>query len=341
MMKKVYKNHRHSSTRIALYNHKGGVGKTTLTVNIASALAKAGKRVLLIDADPQCNLTSYLVETEVVDNWLDNSDLETGITIWSAIKPVVEATGKVREVAPFERLKNIYLLPGDIRLSEFEQELPQLWTESLQRKVRGYRGTTAISDVVNLVAKKIRADYVFYDIGPNIGALNRVVLLDCDYFIVPAACDLFSTRALSTLGHSLSSWIIDWKVISQLAPDNTFLLPGMPKFLGYVLQRFRMYGGAISGSFAPYVAKLERAANSDIATVLRRIDKELASSSVSYNKLGQVKDFGSLAVLAQEQGVPFVSATGGSPDQQNQARMAFDRIAKHIMERTEHAQSGS
>lgn len=332
---------RHSSHRLALYNHKGGVGKTTLTVNIASALAKAGKRVLLVDADPQCNLTSYLVEAEVIDNWLDNSDAESGNTIWSAIKPVAEATGKVKEIIPFERLKNIYLLPGDIKLSEFETDLPQIWTECLQRKVRGYRGSTAISDAVNLIAKKIKADFVFYDIGPNIGPLNRVVLLDCDFFIVPAACDLFSTRALSTLGVSLAAWINEWKIISQLAPDDTVLLPGKPKFMGYILQRFRMYGGAISGSFAPYVAKLEKAANSDIAAVLRKIDKNLASSSLSYNKLGQVKDFGSLAPLAQEQGCPFAMVDGGSPDQKQQAEGEFDRIAKHIIERTEHTPSDS
>lgn len=52
--------------KIALVNHKGGVGKTTLTVNIAGALAGSGKTVLLVDADPQCNLTSYyLTEAEL------------------------------------------------------------------------------------------------------------------------------------------------------------------------------------------------------------------------------------------------------------------------------------
>ncbi|HUW25276.1 MAG TPA: AAA family ATPase [Gallionella sp.] len=341
MVSQVHPGARHSSHRLALYNHKGGVGKTTLTVNIASALAKAGKRVLLVDADPQCNLTSYLVEPEVIDSWLDNSDTEAGNTIWSAIKPVAEATGKVKEVKPFERLKNIFLLPGDIQLSEFETDLPQIWTDCLQRKVRGYRGSTAISDAVNLIAKRIKADFVFYDIGPNIGPLNRVILLDCDFFIVPAACDLFSTRALSTLGHSLAAWITDWQIISQLAPDDTVLLPGKPKFMGYILQKFRMYGGTISGSFAPYVAKLERAANSDIAAVLRQIDKNLASSSVSHNKLGQVKDFGSLAPEAQLQGRPFAMVKGGSPEQKQQAEAEFDRIAKHIIQRVEHTSSDS
>lgn len=326
---------RHSSVRLALYNHKGGVGKTTLTVNIAAALAELGKRVLLVDADPQCNLTSYLVESNVVDSWLDGSDSAEGVTIWSSVRPVAESTGFVRSVKPYERLKNIFLLPGDIRLSEFEQDLNQIWTECLQRKVRGYRGATAISSAVNLAADSIDADFVFYDVGPNVGPLNRVVLLDCDYFIVPAACDLFSTRALSTLGQSLAAWIRDWEVIAQLAPDDSPLLPGKPKFLGYILQKFRMYGGVISGGYSSYALKLEKAANSEIAVVLRKVDKSLASTSVTRNKLGQVKDFGSLAASSQAQGLPFAATSGGASYLRDEAREEFRKIAQRIVNRTE------
>jgi len=327
---------RHTSKRVVLFNHKGGVGKTTLTVNIASALAKKGQRVLLVDADPQCNLTSYLVEASVVDDWLDNSGTDSGVTIWSAIKPVADSIGDIREVKPYERLPNIYLIPGDIYLSSFEQDLPQIWTECLQRKVHGYRGISAISEVVNHVATKIKADFVFYDVGPNIGPLNRVILLDCDYFIVPAACDLFSTRALSTLGQSLSTWIKDWQVISTLAPDDTLLLPGQPFFLGYILQKFRMYGGRISGGYSSYVAKLEKAANSEIATVLRRIDRKLANASISQNKLGQVRDFGALAIVAQTEGLPFAMARGGAQYQKDEAQEEFDSIAEQIIKRVAH-----
>src|SRR5580692_1178172 len=104
--------------RVAVFNHKGGVGKTTLTVNIASAVASLGKRVLLVDSDPQCNLTSYLVEESVVDDLLDNSDGVSGRTVWSAVKPIAEATGDLRQIAPFQlSSNNLFLLPGDIRLS--------------------------------------------------------------------------------------------------------------------------------------------------------------------------------------------------------------------------------
>lgn len=321
--------------RIVLYNHKGGVGKTTLTVNIAAAMGRAGKRVLLVDADPQCNLTSYLVEAEVVNKWLDESDSDHGVTIWSAIRPFLQATGPVRILKPFERRAGIYLLPGDIRLSEFEQELHDIWADVVKRRVRGYKGSSILSDLVNEVSKRASIDYVFYDVGPNIGPLNRAVLLDCDYFIVPAACDLFSTRALSTLGHSLSAWIREWEVITQLAPDDTPLLPGRPRFLGYILQRFRMYGGAIADGYSQYAAELEKSIQSDIVAVLRKVDKRLASQSLSANKLGQVKDFGKLATVAQEKGVEFEAATGpGLTSQRDEARAEFSAIAKRIIDRT-------
>jgi cellulose biosynthesis protein BcsQ len=89
---------RHRAKRIAVFNHKGVVGKTTLTVNLAAALAEKNKRVLLLDTDPQCNLTSYLLQDDVVDELLDNSDSEKGETIWSAVKPVVEGDGSLKTV---------------------------------------------------------------------------------------------------------------------------------------------------------------------------------------------------------------------------------------------------
>src|SRR5438477_5251915 len=120
---------RSSATRLAVFNHKGGVGKTTLTVNIAAALGSLGKRVLLVDADPQCNLTSYMLESNVVDDLLDRSDRADGKTLWSAVRPLVESTGDVRTIPPIElSAPNLFLLPGDVRLSEFESELTGLWT---------------------------------------------------------------------------------------------------------------------------------------------------------------------------------------------------------------------
>lgn len=319
--------------RIALFNHKGGVGKTTLTVNLAFALAKLGKTILLIDSDPQCNLTSYLVQVEVVNQWLDESEGKKGKTVWSGLRPVVQAGKEITEVEPYERANKVYLLPGDIKLSEYEIYLQSSWVDCLQRKIRGFVDTTALAALVERTSAQIDADFVFYDVGPNIGPLNRAILLDCEYFIVPAACDYFSTRALTTLGHSVANWIRDWDVIARLAPNDVPILSGRPIYLGYVLQRFRIYGGEISSAYREYARQLERHSHSDIVAVLREIDGDLAPGSLSQFKLGQIKDFATLANLAQEQGVAMSDAAGGAQYLKDEARVAFEAFAQKVITR--------
>jgi cellulose biosynthesis protein BcsQ len=329
MMKTVK---RHRAKRIALFNHKGGVGKTTLTVNIAAALASIGKRVLLVDADPQCNLTSYLVAEDVLDSWLDESDSSEGRTLWTALRPIVQASGDLHQIDPVgPGIKRVLLLPGDIRLSDFEQELTQLWSDCFQRKLRGFRGISALSRLINLISAEYGIDYVFYDCGPNVGPLNRVILLDCNFFIVPAACDLFSIRALKTLGQTMAAWVSDWRMIDRLAPDGIYLLPGDPRFLGYIPQHFRVYRGQVSSGYSRYMSQIEKHIASDVVKVLRKIDPKLASKSLSQNKLGQIKDFGTLANESQIQGVPLMQANAGTPEQRHQAEVAFEGIARKIV----------
>jgi cellulose biosynthesis protein BcsQ len=325
---------RHPAKRLAIFNHKGGVGKTTLTLNVAAALAYMGKKVLLVDSDPQCNLTSYLLEDSIVDNLLDHSDDPQGETLWSAVKPIVEASGDVRSIAAKElSIGNLYLLPGDIRLSDFESELNQLWADCLQRKVKGFRGTAALSAAVNDVAEDLGIDFVFYDSGPNIGPLNRSILLDCDYLIIPAACDVFSVRALKTLGHTLATWIQDWQTILALAPDQVYRLPGRPKVMGFVPQRFRVYRGSAAAIQSKYLYQIERHVKSDVIAVLRRIDSALVEPPSVPLLIGEVKDYSTLVTHSQEQGVPVRDVEAGSPEQRLEAKKTFREIAKKIIQR--------
>ena len=321
--------------RISIFNHKGGVGKTALTLNLAAALTTLGSRVLLVDADPQCNLTSYLVSDEVVDDLLDESDSNTGQTIWSALKPVHEALGSYHIKRPIESgIENLYLMPGDIRLSEFETDLAEYWAQCLQRKMRGFRGTTAVSEMVNAIAGDLGADYVFFDSGPNIGPLNRAVLLDCDYFIVPVACDLFSLRALKTLGRTLVDWIDTWSTICDLAPRDTYLLPGQPIFLGYIPEGFRVYGGQASAEQSAFLSRIDKEVYAQVVQVLRSVDHALAPGRASSFKLGEIKNFGVLVPASQNEGKPIYDVSKGSLEQRTQARNAFIALAKRVQSRT-------
>lgn len=323
---------RHRAPRLAVFNHKGGVGKTTLTVNLAYAIAEAGLRVLLIDSDPQCNLTSYLIEEAVVDELLDKSDSANGRTLWSALKPVVEATGTPMIVDPVE-IRGVRLLPGDIRLAEFETELSTYWAECFQRRIRGFRGTTALSSLVNEISTSHDVDLVLYDTGPNIGSLNRAILLDCEYVVIPAACDLFSLRAVSTLGHALSRWIIEWRQIAELAPDNVSVLPGAPHVVGYVAQRFRVYASRPSSTYRELLPLLEKAIGEDVLTVLGRIDPCLIEDAKAPLRLAEIQDFGTIANIAQREGVSIWQCSGGTPDQRSEARVVFERFARNVINR--------
>lgn len=326
---------RHRAIRIAIFNHKGGVGKTTLTVNIAAALTLLDKTVLLIDSDPQCNLTSYLVEDTVIDQLLDKSDSSKGATVWSSLKPVAEGTGGIVDIKRIETsVQSMYLVPGDIRLAEFELQLAKFWTDCLEESIKGFNGTTALSRLVDWHAEEIDADYVFYDTGPNIGPLNRAILLDCDYFIVPGACDLFSVRALKTLGHSLVGWIKKWKNLQSVAPPNAPELPGMPKLLGHILQSFKVYGHGMARTPSRYRAKFEKQLYSALIIPLRRIDTQLAKKEVAASKLGEIKDFATLVQQSQTQGVPLWDVYGAQSYQLDQAKASFLKIAQFIIDRT-------
>jgi cellulose biosynthesis protein BcsQ len=324
-----------------LFNHKGGVGKTTLAINIADALADLGKTVLITDADPQCNITSFYIEEPALEKLLGGSD-ETGAeaTLWSAIKPVVQGRG---DIAPLEEWqienRKIYLLPGDVLLSDYEEELPSAWEGCFARRTRGYDVTTALSRVANRTGAKIRADVCLYDVGPNVGALNRAILLDCDYFITPVAADLFSLRALTTVGRSMAKWMNDWKTIRGLASaeDRAALPMGRPAYLGYITSAYKVSKGkAAADPHEDWEKKIAPRVRDRIIEDIKAFDPKLLPQGG--NKLGGIKHYQSLAASAQQYGVAIGKLGGlvnpGHTAAINSARSDFIDLAKEIVKRT-------
>jgi cellulose biosynthesis protein BcsQ len=323
-----------NARRLVFFNHKGGVGKTTLTVNLAHALVNAGKKVLLVDTDPQCSLSSFYLEEKFLDKMLDESETSDGNTLWTSLRPVSEGTGKSIEIQPVQIRNNLYLAVGDIRLSHFENTLADCWNLCLQRNRRGFLCTAALSNIVDVLVSSTKADFVFFDAGPNIGPLNRAVLLDCTHFVVPAACDLFSTRALKTLGFALSEWVMTWERVREMAPDGTPVLTGKPELLGFIPQGFRVYRGDMAASPFTVLAKLESRVLDFVWKPLQSAYGLSVKDRPSKLKLGQVKFFGTLVTDAQNQGVPLWEVSGGNAGGKDEARNVFSKLAKQVIERT-------
>lgn len=317
-----------------LFNHKGGVGKTTLTVNLAYALAEANKRVLLVDTDPQCSLSSYFLEERYLDDLLDKSESTSGNTLWTALRPVSEGTGDVLEIKPVEIKTGLHLAVGDIRLSEYENSLADCWRQCMDRNRRGYHCTAALSLLIDGLARKTKADYVFFDAGPNIGPLNRAVVLDCSHLIIPAACDLFSTRALKTLGFALSQWTRTWNRNVEQAPVGTPLLQGQPQLLGYIPQGFRVYRGTMAEAPFSVLAKLNNRVVEFVWHPLQESYGRSTSTRPTKLKLGEVKFFGDLATRGQSQGLAMWNVNGGNAQGKAAAKTTFAEIANHIINQT-------
>lgn len=280
---------------ISFFNHKGGVGKTTLVYNIGIALARR-RRVLFVDADAQANLTSAALPVTEVES-LFNSER----TIYSCLRPVVEGSGPLKVIRPVQIRDTAWVLPGDIRLSDYEEFAPTGWTEALAGMPRGFQVSTAIYRLIRDTASQVSADYVFVDLGPNVGALNRNVIIGSTGFVVPLAPDLFSLTALPSVGKSVANWIDEWATAKKSAErkDLAFdfeLPPGLPSPLGYVSQQFTVYRDQPAEAYKHWNDRMPSAYQSGIVESLAKVGSLAPSSAAS---IGEVPNLSSLVPIAQ------------------------------------------
>jgi chromosome partitioning protein len=335
------------TTTIAFFNHKGGVGKTTMLFNSAIEMGRLDRRVLMVDLDAQANLTAISLDDSVLDALYPPAPAVSPATVAGAFAPLVSGAGDVATPAALEiRKDSVWLLPGDIQLSTFEAILPNAWTESLAGNERGFRVTSAAYRMIQEAAEEIEADYVFVDLGPNVGALNRAVLLGSDYLILPMASDLFSLRALPSVGQSLDTWIRQWRTAQTVAPSLSFALPlGLPKVLGYVSQQFNIYRGEATQAFSNWIDQMPAAIQAGLLAPMAQHSDGAGGTlaqpaSDGDAKAGDLKNFHSLVPHAQtlRQAIFELQADdvirGGQLTRARDSEDQFRDLCEEIMRRT-------
>lgn len=302
--------------KIVFFNHKGGVSKTTTTFNLGWQLAERGSRVLLVDADPQCNLTSLIMQDAFVDYYTDDATKLNNIM--DGVSSAFE--GKPTPIEHIDcysvpRNNNLFLLPGHPNLTELEPTL------SFAQSAPGAFSTLqnlpgAFNAMIDKTIIYHNIDYVLIDLNPGLSAINQNLFSISDLFIIPTNPDPFSLMAITTLSKILPRWYkaaTDWKVAFQ---GSTYPFPDAnPKLGGVIIQRYNIRNGRPANPFKNSMNEIGVAVSTILVPSLSLASMTYplgvyagANIGAEFN-LSEIPDFQSLQQQSQIHGVPVYALT--------------------------------
>ncbi|MGE6451786.1 ParA family protein [Shewanella baltica] len=244
---------------ISIFNNKGGVGKSTLTYHLAYALSEMGIKTLMIDLDPQSNLSLFALDDEQIEDIWDKEDdfiddyekakRSLSVTDFKAIhnsprsihyilKPSEDGQSEEEELPPCVDINPyLSLIPGRLTLHLFENKLSKQWSEAFLGEPQALRVVTAIRRVSQKYAETHGFQIVLIDTSPSLGILNKVIISNSDGFLIPCAPDMFSGYGIKNIGNALGVWKRDFDIMMSLLPESKKenLPKEFVKLLGYTI----------------------------------------------------------------------------------------------------------
>ena len=247
---------------LTIFNNKGGVGKTTLTYHLASSFAESGKRVLLVDLDPQCNLTIAALQMEEIHNiWAPEDDyiddfsaasgnlqelLKSPRSIHFLLKPTEDGVDDLVDLPPpYELQDNLSIIPGRLTLHRFEAKVSERWNSVYSGDPLAIRTITNIRSIAHRYSEKFNYDYIIFDTSPSLGALNKNILTLADAFLIPCSPDLFSVYGIRNIGESLREWRKQFETVYDVISESkrSHFPNKFVKLIGYTIYNAKKYDG--------------------------------------------------------------------------------------------------
>ena len=317
---------------LALFNNKGGVGKTTLAYHLAHMFARLDVPTIAFDLDPQANLTAVFLSEEEVEALWEGAG---GHTIMACIEPLMEGTGDVADPKPLEVAERLWLLAGHLGLSRFEDRLSGEWPRGHSKDPAALRVTSAFHRIMRLAARDTEAELGIIDVGPNLGAINRSALLAADALLIPLAADLFSLKGLENLGPSLREWREDWRRMLEVAPSGIDLPAGTMEPIGYVILQHEVR----LDRPVPFRKWLDRIPQVYAEKVLGSPLSQMLTPEEDPNCLATLRNYRSLMPMAHEARKPMFDLRAADGAIGSHARLVqicyqdFEHLARKVLER--------
>lgn len=289
--------------KVLFTNNKGGVGKTTLAFNCAMSFAQQGYKVVLVDLDPQCNLSRLAMGDEL---FTENLFTSTYKDVYDVLKGVIEG-GKdidtsVKFIPVTRSQGNLSLLKGSVNLSLYENVLATAFNQAASGQPIGYFITSAIDRFLREKGLAEEIDIFIIDTSPSLGILNQVIFLGSDYFVVPMMPDAFSLQGIENLGSIFEKWKNHWKVTGKALAAGTetqLVLSGEGLFIGYILNSYNVYGKKPIKDNRTWMDQIPDKVKTYLSE--KHCRNGLVEKSWKY-PLGNVQDYGLIPAKCQELG---------------------------------------
>lgn len=321
---------------ISLFNNKGGVSKTTTTFHLGWKLAEKGYRVLIVDTDPQCNLTGLCLSTSK-HNRLEDFYANNSYNIVSALSPVFNGDPvplKATECYSFEKNPKLFLLPGHIDFSKYDASYTI--SENLGDALSALKNVPgAFRTLLLKTAEDKNLDYILVDMSPNISSTNANILMSGDYFIIPCAPDYFCYMAVQSLMEVFPRWN---EIYTKMRSNPVFqkaiykINDHAPKFIGTIQQRYRPRNGAPSKAFKEWNDDIDLLVKNQLVPILESQNMTVPYDQLNYDEmynLINIADFNSLIAQSQEHNTPVFMLT---QEQVNKQGKVWENMQENIMD---------
>jgi cellulose biosynthesis protein BcsQ len=238
------------------------------------------------------------------------------------------------ECIPVKKNKKLFLLPGSFDLSEYEVSLGVSFTlSSSLTSLKNLPGS--FNFLIEKTAKKYDIDYVIIDMNPSLSAINQILLLSSDYFIVPATPDYFSIMAIKSLSKILPKWE-KWAVSARQAfKDSIYPFPATtPKFLGTVIQGFNIRNGKATAANRTVIEKLNKTVSESFVQSLETEGMVLEKSkykNMTYC-LSEISSFNTLNAIYQTLGIPVFQLTDKQLGRAGSVLISYQNTRKKFYE---------